>query len=343
MSFKRALPLALMVALALPAAATAQEQITPPRGDNYLAPVFLKEGNPLVKGDELGFTVDTSTYTTQADLFDPAYDENGNPMSNPSGGGGAEPTVCEGYQQPSTYGKTIWTVFHPRGYGTVEITASSGTFDEIIRVIAFPGPDKDATPSLPGSCFDDLAGFQEEASGIVYPGQWYAVQVGGTINRTSASQGGPMQVKVGLGPPPRLDGDAVLSWTSQGGRAKIKSLVVSAPRGARVKVTCSHRGCGKNPRPFTARKTDLLKPISAVGPAAGNGAKLRPKTQVRAAKKYKLLAGRRLKNGTTITIRVYADGFIGKHFSYKVKKGAVSSKTVRCTNPGSSKPRRKCG
>ena len=80
-----------------------------------------------------------------------------------------------------------------------------------------------------------------------------------------------MQVKVGLSAPPRVDGDAVLSWTSQAGRAKIKSLVVSAPRGAKVKVTCSRRGCGKNPRPFTARKTDLLKPIAAVGPAADNG------------------------------------------------------------------------
>ena len=343
MSIKRALALALTVAAALPAAAGAQEQITPPNNDHYLGPFFLKGGDPLLKGDILGFTVDTSSYTVQNDVYDPAPNaQTGQFEPNPAGGGGREPVICEGYPNPSQYGNTIWAVFRPKGYGTIDISASSGTFDEVIRVIAFDGPNNPA-PSLPGTCFDDLAGFQESAGGIVYPGQWYAVQVGGTINQTSASQGGPMQVKFSLGPPPRLDGDAVLSWRTNGVVARIKSLVVDAPRGARVKVTCSKRGCGKNPRPFTVRKTSLTKPITAVGPAAANGRKLQPKMQVRAAKRYKLLGGRRLKNGTRIVIRVYADGYIGRHFSYTVKKGSVSSKTVRCTNPGSSTPRRRCG
>lgn len=328
MSFKRALPLALTVALALPAAAGAQEQITPPKGDDYLNPVFLNEGAPLAKGDVLGFTVDTSSYTTQRDLGDPQYDPNtGARQPNPESNDFPEPTSCG----TSRYGKTVWSVFHANRYGTIDISASSGTFDEVITVIPFGDPDTDATPLLSArACFDDIRGFQQDASGIIYPGQWYAVQVGGTINSTSNAEGGPMQVKVSLFAPPRLEGDAVLSWRSNGGVARVKSLKVNAEKGARIKVTCSHHGCGKNPRTLTSRKTV----------AAGVFSKL----PVRAAKrKFTLLAGRRLKNGTTITIRIYEDGYIGKHFSYKVKNGVVSSKTVRCTQPGSSKPRRKCG
>jgi hypothetical protein len=345
MSFKRALALTLTVAAALPAAASAQEQIAPPRGDNYLGPVFLNDESAPFPSDPIGIVADTTSYTTQADMFNP-----------PSQGGPAEPNDCG-----TPYGNTIWSVFYSNRYGLMNVS-SAGPFDSVIAVIPFNGPDDPAPDFDNGYCTDSLTGFQQDTSFLVSPKRWYAIQVGGTGN----PQGGSLQVKYQLDPPPRIDADAVLSWRTNGRVATVKSLVVNAPKGARVAVSCTHHGCGKNPKPFTVKKGALLKPIAAVGPAApagvhmtregtlGAGArtaapagdaavKAQAKTQVRAAKKYKLLAGRKLKNGTQIVIRVYASGYIGKHFSYKVKSGGVSSKTVRCTNPGSSKPRKKCG
>lgn len=347
MSFKRAIAIALTIAAALPAAASAQEQIVPPRGDNYLGPVFLNDESVPFPNTPQGIVADTTNYTEQSDMFNP-----------PASGGPQEPTNCD-----TNYGNTLWSVFYSNRYGLMNVS-TAGPFDSVIAVIPFDSPDNPAPDFDNGYCTDSIAGFQQDTSFLVSPRRWYAIQVGGTGN----PEGGQLQVKYQLDPPPRLDGDAVLSWKTNGRQATISSLVVSAPKGARVAVSCTHRGCGKNPRPFTARKTDLTKPIAAVGPAtkrapagvrmtrdgvlgetagtaSGSDASVKPraKTPVRAAKKYKLLKGRKLKNGTTVVVRVYASGYIGKHFSYKVKSGGVSSKTVRCTNPGSSKPRKRCG
>ena len=328
MSFKRALALALTLAAALPAAASAQEQIAPPRGDNYLGPVYLNDESTPIPADPIGILADTSSYTTQADMFNP-----------PGSGAPAEPNDCG-----SPYGNTIWSVFYSNRYGLMNVS-SAGPFDSVIAVIPFKSPDDPYPLFDNGYCTDSLTGFQQDTSFLVSPKRWYAIQVGGT----GTPAGGQVQIKYDMDPPPRVDGDAVLSWVTDGRTASVKSLVVSAEKGARVSVSCTHHGCGKNPRPFTARKAEVFKPLGTVGPRSSGarplGGAVHPKARVRAAakvKKYKLLKGRKLKNGSTIVIRVYASGYVGKHFSYKVKNGRVSGKTIRCTNPGSSKPRRKC-
>ena len=75
----------------------------------------------------------------------------------------------------------------------------------------------------------------------------------------------------------------------------------------------------------------------------GSPAAFKASTQVHAAKKYSLLKGKTLKAGSKLIIRVTAPGYIGKYFSYPVTRKGVSAKTIRCTNPSSSTPRRTCG
>jgi hypothetical protein len=142
-------------------------------------------------------------------------------------------------------------------------------------------------------------------------------------------------------------------------------LVVSAPKGSKVSVSCTRHGCSA-PRAFTVKKTAAFRPIGVVGPvakappgvsmtaagasgsvaavdSAGSRARFQAKAQVHAAKQFKLLKGKILKAGSKLIIRVTAPGYIGKYFSYPVTKNGVSAKTISCTNPSSSTPHKKCG
>jgi hypothetical protein len=333
----------------LPASAGAQAAITPPEGDNYLGPVALSDfDNPgKFSSMEVGFVADTTTYTTQADLFNP-----------PGSGGPAEPTNCG-----SPYANTIWSVFHADRFGVMKIS-TAGPFDSVIGFVPFKSPTSDPTPDIDhGVCIDRLSGFEEDLSAFVSPGHWYAVQVGGT----GTPAGGQVQVKFDYQKPPTLDADAVLTWKTNRKGAKVVKLVVTAPKGSKVSVSCTHHGCSA-PRPFTVKKTAAFRPIAPVGPVAkapaglkmtaadssgrvaavnsvGTPAGFRAKAeaQVHAAKKFKLLKGKILKAGSNLIIRVTAPGFIGKYFSYPITKKGVSAKTISCTNPSSSKPHKKCG
>jgi hypothetical protein len=221
--------------VALPAAtAAADEQIAPPKADAYLQPVFLNSGNALVAGDQLTFGADTTSYTTQKSLYDPKFDANGNTVKGPAGP--AEPTSCGS----TRYGRTIWTAFHAKRYGVAEITATSTSFDPVVRVVEFASPQTNPAPDVPGSCFDDGAGLTQTASGIVTPGQWYAIQVGGTSKQKKSPAGGPVQVKIALDPPPVVDGDAVLRYSG----GKVVSLkVAGVPAGAVVSLACAKHAC----------------------------------------------------------------------------------------------------
>jgi hypothetical protein len=285
-----------VAAAALPtAAASAEEQIAAPKADAYLQPVFLNNGNGLVAGDDLSFSADTTSYTTQKSLYDPQFDADGNPAKGPAGP--AEPTTCGS----TKYGRTIWTAFHASRYGVANITATSTSFDEVIRVVQFDSPSANPAPDLPGSCFDGSAGFTQTASGIVTPGQWYAVQVGGTLKKKSPA-GGPVQIRIALDPPPTVDGDAVLRWS----RGRVSSLkVTGVTKDATVTLTCGSHAC----------KTVKKKASKA---------------------KFTLLSNRKVKKGTTLVVRITATGYVGKQFVWH----AGGAKQVSCTNPGSTKARK---
>jgi len=348
MTFKRALAIALAAAAALPASAAAQAQIQPPDGDNYLSPIGLSDfqrPQPFPK-TEIGFVADTTNYTTQSDLFNP-----------PSSGGPPEPTGC-----PAAYGKTIWSVFHADRWGVMQID-TAGPFDTVIGFVPFKGPTTDPTPQINrGICIDRLSGFEEQLSSMVQPGHWYAVQVGGT----GAVQGGQVQVKFHYLKPPAVKSDVVLSWNTARSGATVSKLVVQAPKGSKVSIHCTKHGC-KAPRSFSVKKPAAFRPIAPVGPVAsapggvemtaagssgtvgpvgaadGSAARVAAKSEpVRAAKKFTLMKGAKLKANTHLVIQVTQFGHIGSYFDYAVGRNGVGTKTIRCTNPSSNKPRKKC-
>jgi hypothetical protein len=334
MTVRRALLSALLVLAALPASAAAQQPVPPPNSDDYLDSYLLNNGNPIIGGDVRAIAVDTTNYTLQDDMFVPA--------GQPSQGGPSEPRVCEDSGAP--YANTVWAAFQSRDYGTMEISAASGTFDEVIRVVPFKSL-QDAAPILPGGCFDDLGGSQQTARGIIFPKQWYAVQVGG-VKAGTAPVGGPMQVKFDLQAPPTVSADAALFWSKP--PLRVTSLTVQGvTRGAKVTLTCTKGACKK--ATHTAHKPIWAKPLSAVGfsgvrmkngAGAGGASTIRAfKPVAHAAKtKFTLMKNRKVKKGQTITVRVTAPGFIGRYFFWKVKAGAVSNKKISCMNPGSTKP-----
>src|ERR687890_350082 len=105
---------------AIPAPAAAQSDAP---GDSYLNAIRLNPGNPD-KPDPLpaagaSFSVDTTGYGTQADIFNP-----------PSSGGITEPNRCP----PTRYGKTAWGWVHTKKWVRADVRAS-GAFDSVLAVM----------------------------------------------------------------------------------------------------------------------------------------------------------------------------------------------------------------
>lgn len=343
MTFKRLLISALL-ALVLPTAASAQTPVPPPQGDNYLQPLFLNDTqNVFPYNDPIGFTGDTTTYTTQADMFNP-----------PGNGGPAEPNQCGS----SAYGNTIWSVFYAHRWGILRID-TAGAFDSVIGFVPFRSPD-DPRPLLQfGTCIDALSGLQESDAEVVFPGQWFAVQVGGT----GAKLGGTMQAKFELSKPPQVDGQAFLFW-DRGGRRVTKMYARRLTKGATLTLSCTKRACRKRTVKVKSKAalTKLftssgLVPVSSSArmkgaPAGARGGTLQatrlarqavsdPKAHA-AAKTIRLLTNKAVKSGARIELRVKAFGYIGKYFRWNVQRNGISAATIRCMNPESNKPRKRC-
>lgn len=96
------------------------------------------------------------------------------------------------------------------------------------------------------------------------------------------------------------------------GGARIQILSVRAPRGARVRVRCSGKGC---PKGSVAR-------ISA--------------TRVVRFRRFE----RRLKAGVRIEIFVRKPGLIGKYTRFRIRAGEPPARVDRCLFPGQARPRR---
>jgi hypothetical protein len=334
MYFKRALAIALTLAAVVPATAAAQLQIAPPDGDNYLGPIFMSDESNPFPSDEVGFIADTSAYTVQADMYSP-----------PQSGGPMEPVNCG-----TAYGNTVWSVFYANRYGVMNVS-TAGPFDAVIGVVPFTSPDDPAPNLNAGYCDDGLSGFQEDTSFFVSPRHWYAVQVGGT----GTPQGGQVQVKFKLNKPPAVDGQAFLFWKT--GPLRVTQLYAkNVPKGEKLTLSCTKGACRK--KSVTAKKPSLLeRPLGenageapfglrmkgATGSSSALPASkvLRPTAQA-AAKRVNLLKNARVKRGAKIVLRITAPGYIGKYFVWKAGRNNVSSATVRCMNPGSTKPRKKC-
>jgi hypothetical protein len=328
MTTKRLLTCAALAFAAAVSAPSAAQAVDPPDGDNYLAPVFLNDTSSRIPyNNPIGYTADTTTYTTQGDLFNP-----------PGSGGPPEPTICG----RSQYGNTIWTVFYSHRWGVMRIDAA-GPFDSVIGFVPFRSLS-DPEPLLRfGTCNDSLFGFQQSDAEIVFPGQWWAVQVGGT----GTPPGGQVQVKFELSPPPQVDGQAFLFWKT--GPLRITSLTTKkVTRGATLTLSCSKRACKKRtvrvPKPVVNR---LLAGGASGSAAPARGAQARYLARRiafthEAAKTGKLLSNKKVKPGTKIELRITAFGYIGKYYRWNVTRSGVSAAITRCMNPDSKKPRKRC-
>ena len=350
MNLKRLLTLAvLVVAAAFPTTAAA---IVPPHSDAYLDSLLLNDTrHPLKYNDGRLFQADTTNYTVQRDMFDPCF------ASDPSqcGGGPPEPNICtNSHGVKSQYGNTVWAAFYANRWGRMTIRTSA-PFDNVIGIIPFRSL-KNATPDIAhGACYDEKVGFEETASGIVTPGQWYAIQFGGT-----PPQGGPVQVSYKLKKPAVVGSAntrASLVWGT--GPLRIKQLfITNVPRGATLKLHCTKHACKKRTvhvhhkiagaGKFAAPglQTGAAAKVSmrrAFGPAAASSPNAAFKPIVHeSAKRITLVKKHKVKRGAKIELRLTEFGHIGRYYRWNVKRNEITPQINRCMKPASSKPRKKC-
>jgi hypothetical protein len=309
---------AAVLCLALLAVAPTAATAAAPENDNYLDSLRLNDPETrLERQDTLTDTKNTTEATTQADLFNPG------PNGQPGGGGPPEPTTCES----SSLGRTIWYDMYPDVNGLVRLQAIG--FNAGIAVIPFN--IRTGAPNLAArQCVDRSSSPAEEFLVSVRGGRAYTIQLGGV-----AGAFGNLEFRFDF--LADTDGDGVLdadddcprtAGTRRNGcpvriaaevnfRAqptangiRFVSFRVVASRGARVQVLCP--GCGRQ-----------VRKAGTVG--------------------FPRMRGRSLSAGSKIVVRATKRGAIGRHISYRVVRGNIRGPVNRCMNPGSRRPRRRCG
>jgi hypothetical protein len=302
----------LALALLVPVAALAAPPGAP-SNDDYLDSLRLNEpGKRLNRTETLRDTRDTSKASVQTDVFAPA-----------NSGGPAEPTTCGS----TSYGKTVWYDFYPDVHGFVRLRANG--YDTALAVVPFNA--RTAVPSFDQRrCLNQSSSTTEEFLAEVAKGRAYTVQVGAVggvggqleflfdflpdtdgdnvlddVDRCDRLKGSAREA----GCPVRLNAGVTLRAAPTATGIRIASLRVRAPRKSRVSVSC--RGCGSQ-----------VKTARTVG--------------------FGRLRGKSLRAGRKLVIRVTRRNSIGTYVSYRISRGNFK-KTERCLNPGSRKPRRRCG
>jgi hypothetical protein len=97
---------------------------------------------------------------------------------------------------------------------------------------------------------------------------------------------------------------------------RIRLLSVVAPRGSRVSIRCTGRGC-----PFSRQVRVARSPV-------GRAARV-----VRVRRLERLL-----RPGVRIRIFVTKSDAIGKYTRFRIRRGKAPARTDRCLRPGSSRP-----
>jgi hypothetical protein len=189
---------------------------------------------------------------------------------------------------PAAAMRTVSWTFRTTGVHQVTLTARNllAEMGSINKPLTVVDPSPVTEPQPPGS----------SAAGAA-PGPTFSVPASAVAGATAQ---GTVRLRL-MAPFPivRLQGRVVR------GGAAIRRLTVSAPRGARVRVTCSGGGC------FTDRATLV---------------KIARKTQILRFHGME----RRLKPGAVIRIYVGRDGRIGKYTRFVIRKDAVPAREDRC-------------
>jgi hypothetical protein len=113
------------------------------------------------------------------------------------------------------------------------------------------------------------------------------------------------------GCPPRLRADSTLRAQPTANGIEVLALSVTAPRRSRVAVSCS-RGCASEVK------------------------------RARSTVNFRRIRGSNLSAGSRIVIRVTRRRSIGAYIVYRIQRGNFK-KVERCLNPGSRRPRTRCG
>ena len=311
------LRVAMLAAIAGPAALPAAALAVPPANDGYVQSISVNApGTPLTQ-DTVKDARDTREATVQADLFTP-----------PTSGGGAERTDCRG----TNFGATVWYDFHPHADGTVRVQAAG--YDAAVGVYEFdPGS---ARLGARLDCANE-AGTTEEFFVKVKKGKSYTVQIGGTDVGAGPASGDldltfeylsdtdrdgvldaldkcPTQPGTSDGCPVVLSVLPTLTAVPTGGGIRIGSLAIAAPKGSLVKVRCSRAGCSFN----QTRTVPTTRPLRVTR-----------------------LRNRTLRAGARLEIFVTKKQSIGSYIRYVITPGGFK-RTVRCLRPGSLVPRVSC-
>jgi hypothetical protein len=305
---------AVAAALAVLCAVPAVAQTPEAPNDHYLQSIRMNEpGERLERKDTLGFLFNTANATVQADVMNP-----------PSSGGPAEPTTCAG----ASFGKTIWYDIYPDVPGVTRVRASG--FDTVISMMPFNRrtgvPDVDSR-----LCFNESNSTTEEALVEVRKGGSYTIQLGGVdgaggnleflFDFLADTDGdgaldGDDECRTLAGPagrdcPTRLNADATLRALPTPTGLRVLSLSVRAPRRSRVAVSCSS-GCRREVK------------------------------RARSTVNFSRIRGSNLNAGSKVVIRVTRRRAFGVYIVYRIQAGDFQT-IERCLNPGSQKPRRRCG
>jgi PKD repeat protein len=163
--------------------------------------------------------------------------------------------------------------------------------------------------------FDDASGAVASRSFAVAGTYRVALRVTDAKGATRVATGDVRVAGRPLPPPPPgprvLPGVAIqISGRTTPKGARVTMLKVRAPKGARVKVTCTGKRC---PKRSVTRKVK-------------NG-------QLR----FKVFE-RRLRAGIRITVVVSMDGFVSRYTRFTIRRGRPPSRADRCVAPGATKP-----
>jgi hypothetical protein len=309
---RSALAVALLALCALPASGWAQ---APPVNDHYLESLRLNDpGTRLERRDTLRDLRNTTNATVQADVFSP-----------PQSGGPPETTGCKG----TSFGKTVWYDMYPDVNGLVRLRASG--YDTVFAVVPFNR--RTSRPSFGEAlCSNASSSTNEEFLVQVRRGDSYSIQIGGVNDAGGALEflfdfladtdgDGVVDTDDGCrtldgparndGCPLRLQAAVTLRAQPTANGVELLALRVTASRRSRIAVSCS-RGCGRQVK------------------------------RGRGTVSFPALRGVDLSAGATLDIRVTRENSFGAFTRYMIQRGNFK-KIERCMNPGSTKPRRRCG
>jgi hypothetical protein len=204
----------------------------------------------------------------------------------------------------TSYGKTVWYDFYPNANGIARIRASG--FDNVITLYPF-----NVSTSLPDvahkRCVHQSTSPSEELDAQVSKGRAYTFQIGG-----AGTAGGPLQMLFDffITPPHRLNPSTTLKARATSNGISLLDLAVATSRAAHVSVSCGR---------FCRTQSKSGKSVE----------------------RFPKLKNVNMPAGSKLQIRVTAPHSIGAFIQYNVLPGNFT-KIVRCTEPGSRKPRRSC-